>query len=124
MSDDEDQAERYGALLDEVKQNGGVVTVNMGRLRDVHGAGKLGNIVVESIAEQLKGVGLGHVPTALPTSQWMPVIVYRNGTPVARLIGAVNKVEEGSADIIRQFANTGKNADSAIVRKIRELVCD
>ncbi len=122
--DDDDQAERYGKLKTEVKDAGGVLTVNMGHLRDVHGAGKLGNIVVESIAEQLKGVGLGHAPKELPTSQWKQVLVYRIGTPAARLIKAVYDVDEESADVIRKFANAEKNTDTETVRKIRELVCD
>jgi len=122
MSDDDDeQAERYAALRDEVKESGGVLAVNMGRLRDVHGAGKLGNIVVESIAEQLQGVGLGHSPKDLPTSQWKQVIVYRNGTSVAKLIDAIINVEEGSDAVIRQFASTEKDADRKVLRKIREL---
>jgi hypothetical protein len=50
------------------------------------------------------------------------VIIYRNGTPVSRLINAILNVEEGSSDVIRQF--TTKNDDAATIKKIRELVCD
>jgi hypothetical protein len=123
MSDDDDErAERYEELLGEVKQNGGVLNVDMGRLRDVHGAGKLGNIVVQAISEELDGQGLSHTPKELPTLQWKQVIIYRNGTPVSRLINAILNVEEGSSDVIRQF--TTKNDDAATIKKIRELVCD
>jgi len=125
MSDgDDDQAKRYGDLKTEIKDAGGVLTVSMGRLRDVHGAGKLGNIVVESIAEQLKSVGLGHAPQELPTSQWKQVLVYQIGTPSARLISAIYAIDEESAETIRKFANAANNTDTATIRKIRELVCD
>ena len=122
--DDEEQTERYETLLKEVKESGGILGLSMGRLRDIHGAGKLGNIVVESIAEELKSYGLAHTPTELPTSQWRHVIVYRNGTPAAKLIAALSTVDENSAEVVRNFVNAAQTPDSAIVKKIRELVCD
>jgi hypothetical protein len=113
----------YETLAQQVDQNAGILTVQMGLLRDVHGAGKLGSIVVNSIHDRLESLGLGHTPAELPTYQEQRAIIYRKGSPVARLIEAVNTISERSDQILRQFASKD-NKTNEIVQKIRELVCD
>jgi len=113
----------YEELAEQVDQNGKIVTAVMGELRDSHGAGKLGSIVVTAIHERLDSLGLGHAPAELPTNQWERVIIYRKGSAVARLIEAVIAVGEESDSVLKEAV--GKNGRSSdIVRRIRELVCD
>ena len=96
----------------------------MGLLRDVHGAGKLGSIVVSGIHDRLESLGLGHTPQELPTYQWERAIIYRKkGTPVAQMIQAVNSRDEKSDAVLREFANKNSQAND-IVKRIKELVCD
>jgi hypothetical protein len=124
MDDDDKQIERYSEFKKNVQESGGFILANMGYLRDVHGAGKLGTIVVENISEQLKASGLGYFPDELPTLQSKNVFVYQIGTPASRLFEAVKNADENSVEIIKKFANTKDNKDTATIRKIRELVCD
>jgi hypothetical protein len=114
----------YQDLADAVDQNGNVLGIEMRVLRDVHGAGKLGTIVVASIRERLESLGLGHAPAdELPRDHWRRVLIYRKGTQVARLIEAANSASEDSDKILREFANKDSKA-SEIVQRVRELVCD
>ena len=113
----------YEELAQAVDQNGGLVVADMGRLRDAHGAGKLGSMVVYAIHEQLESHGLGHAPAELPTFQNERAIVYRKGTPVGRVIDAVTRIGDRSETILKEAV--GKNSQSnALLQKIRELVCD
>jgi len=116
-------ATTYEDLGKVVDERGGVITAEMALLRNVHGAGKLGAIVVTAIHEQLESHGLGHAPGDLPTFQWERVIIYRKGTPVARVIEAIIAVNDRSDTILRESIGASGEA-RAIIQKIRELVCD
>ena len=111
----------YHDLAATVDQSGGVLSLEMGVLRDVHGAGKLGSIVVAAIHDKLGGLGLGHAPMdELPRDQWRRVLVYRKGTPVARLIEAALSIDEHSDATLREFASKDNKAEG-IVQRIKEL---
>jgi hypothetical protein len=43
----------YEQLAEAVEKNRGVLTFQMGKLRDIHGAGKLGVNVIENIHDEL-----------------------------------------------------------------------
>jgi hypothetical protein len=124
MIDGDEQMQRYNDFKKEVQDTGGFVLASMGKLRDVHGAGKLGNTVVENIGEQLKASGLGYFPDELPTLQWKSVFVYQLGMPAAGLFEALKGMDENAVETIKKFTNPGDNKDAATIRKIRELVCD
>lgn len=104
-----------------VGQNGDVISVKMITLRDLHKVKKLGVHVVEQISNKLKGVGLGHYPTDLPLYQEDDVRLYRLGTPVAELIGAVLYPSRENDDKLRDVAEDGA---SDTLDRIRALVCD
>lgn len=124
MGDFEEQTQRYNALKAEIIGSGGFVLRSMGQLRDVHGAGKLGAVVVENIAEKLIAVGLSHFPEDLPTTQAESVFVYQIGMPPARLFDALKAMDDESSAVINSFINPGESKDTETVKKIRELVCD
>jgi hypothetical protein len=118
---DTQNVENWDELRDLVTEKGGVLTVSMATLRDIHGAGKLGIWVREHIQEKLKGVGLGHYPPELPQYQENSVRLYRLGTPLADLIKAV--LEPGETNDARLLKMTDSDA-SEVLKKIRELVCE
>lgn len=98
-----------------------VMTVDMGTLRDIHGAGKLGVHVVKNISEELELHGLGHYPEELPQDQWQNARIFRAGTPVAKVIRAVMSPDEKGDKILRDL---GGGEASDVLKKIRELVCE
>lgn len=110
----------YKELGDLVEGNGGVLTIRMEQLRDVHGAGKLGVHIRAGISDNLRQHGLGHHPPDLPNYQWDEVRIYKQGTAVGRLIEAVLSVSANNDEVIREMA--GSDASATLV-KIRELVC-
>jgi hypothetical protein len=116
------------ANWDEVKQkvekNGNVVTLTMEDLRDAHGVARLGVNVRAEISNTLAGMGLGHVPTELPSLQNEQVRVYKKGTSAGELIDTVLTTgEQNDAKIINQFAKPGTDY-AAVVQKIRDIVAE
>ncbi|MFZ5854563.1 MAG: hypothetical protein ACOYXS_08700 [Chloroflexota bacterium] len=79
----------YEQLVADVDTKGSVATYSMAVLRDIEGAGKLGVHVRKSISEQLRALGLDHLPEELPAYQEQPVRVFRRGTQVHKVIDAV-----------------------------------
>ena len=117
-------ARSFGCVFPVVKainQSSGVLTVEMGRLRDAHKAGKLGVNVVAGISEELASRGLSHYPKSLPLNQWESARIYRNGTPIAKIVHAVLEVGVDSDVVLRDSIG---NDYGDTLRKIRELVCD
>lgn len=109
-------------IKDSVEKNGNVITLTMERLRDAHGAAKLGVNVRAEISSALAGMGLGHIPRDLPSYQNELVRVYKNGTPVGDLIATVlTPGEENDSKLSGQFAGGGVD-HAAIVQKIRALI--
>ena len=112
----------WNELKNAVENNGSVLTVTMERLRDTHGAAKLGVHVRAEISSKLAGVGLAHVPSELPSYQHEQVRLYKMGTGVADAITtALTPGERNDAKLAEQFG-TGDVDYAAIVQKIRELV--
>jgi hypothetical protein len=112
--------ENMEKLRDLVELNGNVYTINMERLRDAYGAGRLGVHVRDGIRNALARLGLGHYPMELPEYQEKSVRLYRKGTPVGDLIEAVLEVDPKYDDRLRH-ATEGNEIN--ILRAIRELVC-
>jgi len=112
-----------------VQQCQGIVTIQMWVLRDLHGAGRTGQIVREKISKKLKDRGLRHYPEDLPNDQNAYVTVYAPGTSAAELIHAVLEPTLGSDDLVRRAianANEGTEAREAqeTLQMIKELVCE
>jgi len=110
----------YDQLRQLVIDNGGVLTLDMQLLRDVHGAGKLGVNVRANISKELRGRGLGHFPPDLPQYYWDPARVYLMGSPAGDLIEAVLTPSPDRDEMIRETVNSDA---SDVVAKVRELVC-
>jgi hypothetical protein len=111
----------YADLAEQTAARGGVLNVEMMKLRDIHGAGKLGVHVAQNISDRLNSLGMGHFPEVLPQQQWEQVRIYIRGSAVGKLIEAALTINSSSNRTLRDAAN---NEDSQVVKKIRELVCD
>jgi hypothetical protein len=112
----------WNEIKNAVEKNGNVLTVTMEKLRDAHGAAKLGVHVRREISSALAGMGLGHVPQELPSYQHELVRLYKNGTPVGELIATVlTPGQQNDSKLIEQFGGGGVDY-AGIVQKIRELV--
>lgn len=112
----------WDELKQNVEANGNVITVTMEELREIAGAGKLGVHVREQISKTLAGMGLGHVPQALPTYQHEQVRLYKRGTPVGDLIGTVLAPGESNDSKLKEQFSGDEIDYAAIISQIRELV--
>lgn len=111
----------YEELANFVESNGNLFPCKMERLREIHGAGRLGVNVVAGIQGKLAQHGLGHIPVELPTYQHEYVRIYKRGTPVGTIVEAVLEPTETGDERLREAAG----ADAAErLQRIRELVCD
>ncbi len=114
--------ESYDAIKAEVEQSGSVLTTPMGRLRDAHGAGRLGEHVRVDISKALAGIGLGHVPVALPPYQENVVRLYKLGTPVADVINAAIFPAPENDEKLKSLAGQDASRYADIIERIRDLV--
>jgi hypothetical protein len=112
-------AQTWDELRARVDQNGDVVTVTMGELRDIHRVGKLGRYVIDAISDRLHSVGLGHIPGGLKLNQDEQVRIFRHGTKVADICQAVVKPGQANDAKIRSAAFGGA---AAIVARLREVL--
>jgi len=111
----------YDDLRKQVESDGGVYTTTMEELREIHGAGRLGQHVRTAISSSLSANGLGHLPTELPSYQEYLVRIYRLGTPLADVVNAVINPSTGGDQILRQV---GMSTSQEIIKQIRQLVCE
>src|SRR4051794_40487060 len=91
----------YDEIRERVSDQGGVMTISMGELRDAHGAGKLGIHVRTNISKELRRRGLNHAPEDLRVYQHETVRVWLMGSPAGDLIEAVNSISPESDQAIR-----------------------
>jgi len=112
----------YDAIKADVEQNGNVLTTTMERLRNAHGAGKLGVIVRDEISKTLAGMGLAHVPVELPQYQDKPVRLYKLGTAVADVIQAAISPAQENDEKLKSLAGKESSRYAEIIERIRDLV--
>jgi hypothetical protein len=107
-------------LNEAAEESDGVVSVEMWQVRDAYGQDRLGIHVRAGIHKALAKLGLGHYPEEVPDRQGETLRVYKLGSPVASLIGAVLTPGDDGDALIREAVG---GDDAEIVGKIRELVC-
>ncbi len=96
----------------------------MVRLRDAHGAGKLGVLVKDQISKDLAGMGLGHVPVELPQYQDKPVRLCKLGTSVADIIQAVIVPSPENDEKLKTLAGQDSSRYAGVNERIRDLVAE
>ena len=97
-------------------------TVTMGELRDLNGAGKLGQHVATAISKKLAQMGVGHIPASLPISQNDQVRLFLQGTSVGTLILTVITPGEGNDSKLLDYVEENGTSYAEIVEQIRDIV--
>lgn len=105
----------------QVDENGGVLSISMGSLREAYGKGRLGKHVLAAIQKELASNGLGHTPAELPSYQEVEVRVFRLGSPVHDVIKAAAEPGARNDQRLREAANA---EHARIIDQIREIVCE
>ncbi len=114
----------FQEYADLVEKSGGVMTVAAGGLRDAAGHDRLRPGVKKKVRLGLKGAGLGHIPTEIPSNQDSLVRLYKRGTPVGEFIDMLLTPSQGNDETLQaRFTDDGPDyAD--IVAQIRDLVSE
>ena len=113
-------------IRDWCDDEGGVLVVTLGELRDAVAAGKLGVHVMTRIARELKAAGLGYFPLATLEDNESPrqgeeLRVYLTNSPAAPVIEAVLHPSK-SGD--KRLTEVGGDETREVLDRIRELVCE
>jgi len=108
-------------VRDEVEKHGDVLSLKVEELRVAYGAGRMGIHVATAISDELAGMGIGHWPADIPIYSYEWVRLYKLGSAVGKVMQAILDFGEDQDELLRQVA-TGE--DAAIVRRIREIVCN
>ena len=109
---------RYDSLeqiKEAVADHGGVLTLNMGELRDAYGADRLGSHIREGIEGEFGELGLAHRPRRLTNCQEDTVRLYLPKSPVGKLLEAASRRGESSDNVLRRLAN------GEAERKLRQM---
>ena len=107
-------------LRARVDANGGVLTVRMEELRDAAGYQRLGSRICEELSDMLGNEGLGHTPTEMSPDAWAPVRLYTVGSPVARIVRAVERPGDDGDATLRELAS---DEAGRVLQQVRTLVC-
>lgn len=117
----------------DVRDHDGVLRVSMWDLRHLSGYARLKVNVVAMISQELRNIGLDHLPVDLPRDQNRYVVVYKTGSEAAAVINAVRNgsSSEKAERALRQLntadalkvdrQNEAKLAEFA--EKVDELEC-
>lgn len=76
----------WNDLGTRVENAGNILSVSMEELRDLSNNGRLGRHVAKDIEKSLSRVGLGHIPSEIPTSQGELVRLYIKSSIVGKMI--------------------------------------
>lgn len=106
-------------LWELIENDQGVHVTTMGQLRDRFEYGRLGVNVCGEISSTLASWGIGVFPATLPSRQDMSVRLYRKGTPIAELVGAVLAPTNEGDDLLRRV---GADHTTGVIDQIRLLV--
>ena len=115
-----DSVETFDELRKVIDENNGLLTIEMQKLRDLGGHGRLGVHVRDAISKKLEGLGVAHYPKELPQYQHERVRLYIRGSAVSDLINAVLEVGEEQDQALRGAA--AAEAEN-VLREVRALVC-
>jgi hypothetical protein len=107
-------------LKEEIEANGGILAVDMRRLRNDCGWDKLGPNVVNLVSNYLQDVGIGHLPEELPRYQDRVIRVYLKSSVVGQIIGAVRGPSDAGDRLLRRV---GASDAELVLEQIRSLIC-
>ncbi|MEI6622366.1 MAG: hypothetical protein WCP28_10710 [Actinomycetes bacterium] len=118
----------WASLKAKIEAQQGLAEVTLGELRAAAGYGKLGRYVLDEIRNKLAGEGLGAFPATIldyetnaELSQTQAVRIYKQGSPVGKIVAAIERPSRHGDAWIRRVANEDAGEKLA---QIRALVCD
>jgi hypothetical protein len=107
--------ENFEGLAKEVKEAEGYKSVQMSRLRDLIGAGRLDAGPVQQIDHNLVGVGLRSTPLTHSGSDW--VLVYDASSAMGRVITAAHGDMQDADEHLREAARELARSDAELRTK-------
>ncbi len=115
--------EWFEGLAKRVDAAGGVLSVQMGELRDGLGAGRLDKGPIARIEATLDGAGLRSIP--LDSSANTYVLVYKTNSPIAKIIDSVSSYQEDAdkalVAAVRAYSGESDPRDEELVQ-LREVI--
>jgi hypothetical protein len=100
--------ETFRSIRAAVDNNGGLLTIEMEKLRRSTSAKKLGRRVCEEISERLKSVGLEHLPAELAASGSKLVLLCSPEFDGWDVIRALLNPSRDTVDVIRERIKPAK----------------
>lgn len=118
-------ASTWADLVKALDEHEGVALVPMETLRRLEGAQRLGVHVLNSIANRLGTLGIGHMPDELPNRQDQSAILYRFGTPASEVISAIRVGLKSAQDVRNTYHALYKlNATPEVAEVVHREVLD
>ena len=114
----------WDELKGRVESNDNVLTVSMNELKAAAGRDRLGVHVRSEISKTVAGMGLGHIPSELPSNQNDSVRLYKRGTPAGDLIEIVITPGDANDRKLRDQLTTDDLDYANIIEQIRDLVSE
>ncbi len=108
-------------VLKAVEDNGGIMTMTMGEIRDACGFERLRSNVVDTISRKLHAVGLGHYPRTLPEDQNRPVRLYTSESMFGEWFEAALRPGEDNDAKLKGLLDLFNNKTAQRQRKALEL---
>jgi hypothetical protein len=114
-------------VADATRENGDLMEVTLGDLREALGYGRLGVRVLLEIGRELNEVGLGYFPADVLHANGIPrygdtLRVYTRSSPLAALVEAVTDPTDTGDEKLREAASSGGSTALATLTRIRELL--
>jgi len=113
----------FNELANRVETAGGVLSVEMGELRDGIGAGRLDKGPIARIEATLASSGLRSI--ILDSNQYTSVLIYTVNSPIARIIDAVTDYQEDAdkalVAAVKAYSGESDPRDEELVQ-LREVV--
>jgi hypothetical protein len=107
-------------LFSRIEKSGGLVTVSMREMKQLYDATRLKSGVRESIEDDLKENGIGHIPPEIPNSEHAEIRLYVRGTRIGRFIQALLQPNtETDKEIVEKLADPARDA---LVRAADEII--
>lgn len=124
-------------IHEQARENGGIVKINLGQLRDELGYSRIGKKVLNTMSNHLSDSGLGYFPGGTLDAesnpeprQWQEVWVYeRDGSAKSAVLDAVADPENNDlVAALNMFSGDTPDFksmdDTQKLTMIRALVCD
>lgn len=109
----------FQTIRAELDNEGGILSISMGELRDAYQVFRLGVHVRKGIHDTLESKGIGHYPAELPVYQDDRVRLYTLGSAFANMVKDLDDLTEEADQRLR---DTVQSDHGETIKRIKELV--